>query len=83
MGEQWPAVGTGALAVADLGGAVRGLSPLGGVAISPTTEPPSSRSTSGGKLYQGSSHTVAKALGPTTDFPTGRYGKGTENLQGI
>ena len=35
MGQQWPATGTGALAVADLGGTARGLSPFGGVAISP------------------------------------------------
>ena len=28
-------MGTGALAIADLGGAARGLSPFGGVAISP------------------------------------------------
>ena len=30
MGQQWPAVGTGALAAADLGGTVCGVSPLGG-----------------------------------------------------
>ena len=30
MGQQWPAVGTGALAAADLGGAVCGISPFGG-----------------------------------------------------
>ena len=34
-------------------------------------------------LYQRSSCTVAKVLGPTTDFPTCGSGKGTENPQGI
>ena len=33
--------------------------------------------------YQRNSHTVKKVLGPTTDFPTWGFGKGTENLQGI
>ena len=37
----------------------------------------------GGQLYQRSSCTVAKVLGPTTDFPTWGSGKGTENSQGI
>ena len=35
------------------------------------------------QLYQRHSHTVKKALGPTTDTPTWGSGKGTENLQGI
>ena len=30
-GQQWPAMGTGALAEADLGGAACGINPLGGV----------------------------------------------------
>ena len=35
------------------------------------------------QLYQRSSCTVAKVLGPTTDFPTWGPGKGPENPQGI
>ena len=34
------------------------------------------------KLYQRNFHTV-KSLGPTTDFPTWGFSKGTENTQGI
>ena len=34
-------------------------------------------------FHKRNSHTVAKVLGPTTDFPTWESGKGTENLQGI
>ena len=45
MGQQWPAMGTGVLAAADVGGAACGISPLGGVTISPTIEPPSTRAT--------------------------------------
>ena len=37
----------------------------------------------GEQLYQRSSHTVAKVLGPTTDFPTWWPGKRTENPQRI
>ena len=37
----------------------------------------------GEQLYQRSSQTVAKVLGPTTDFPTWGSGKGAENPQGI
>ena len=33
--------------------------------------------------YTRSSHTVVKALGPTTDFPTWGSGKGTENPRGL
>ena len=33
----------------------------------------------GEQLYQRSSHTVAKVLEPTTNFPTRRFTKGTEN----
>ena len=36
----------------------------------------------GEQLYQRSSCTVAKVLGPTTDFPTWGSGKRTENPQG-
>ena len=35
------------------------------------------------QLYQRSSHTVVKILGPTTDVPTWGSGKGNENTQGI
>ena len=45
MGQQQPAVGTGALAAADLGGTVCSISPLEEVTISLTIEPPSSRPT--------------------------------------
>ena len=35
------------------------------------------------QLYQRNFHTAKKVLGPTTDFPTWEFGKGTENPQGI
>ena len=35
------------------------------------------------QLYKINSHTVEKALGPTTDFPMWGSGKGTDNPQGI
>ena len=53
------------------------------VAISPTIEPLSGRPQTGEHLYQRSSCTVAKVLGPTIDFPTWRSGKEIENLQRI
>ena len=37
----------------------------------------------GEQLYQRSSHTVAKVLGPTTDFSTWGSSKGTVSPQGI
>ena len=49
------------------------------VAISPTTEPQGGQSQIGEQLYQRSSGTTAKVLGPTTDLPTWRSNKGTEN----
>ena len=49
------------------------------VAISTTIEWPRRQLTSWRELYQRSSHTVAKVLGPTTCFPTWKSGKSTEN----
>ena len=54
--------------------------------VSPTIEPPSRQLTNWRtikQLYQRSSHTVVKVLGPTTDFPTWESSKETENPQGI
>ena len=49
---------------------------------SPSVPPQSHRADNpqtGEQLYQRNSCTVAKVLGPTTDFPTWESGKGTEN----
>jgi len=54
--------------------------------VSPTIEPPSRQLTNWRtikQLYQRSSHTVVKVLGPTTDFPTWESSKETENPQGM
>ena len=61
--------------------------------LCPTIEPPATlvplyshpgdNPQTGEQLYQSSSHTVAKVLGPTTDFPTWGSSKVTENPQGI
>ena len=40
-------------------------------------------SQTGEQLYQRISCTVTKVLGPTSDFPTWEFSKGTENAQGI
>ena len=51
--------------------------------VSPTIEPMSRQPKNWRKLYQRTSHAVVKLLGPTTDFPTWGFSKGTENPQGI
>ena len=56
MGQQWPATGTGALATADLGGTA-----------CETHHRATDNPQIGEQLYQRSSHTFAKVLGPTTD----------------
>ena len=71
MGQQWPAVGTGVLAAADLG---------------PTVLPIIERLRrwhTNCRWYQRNSHTVKKVLGPTTDFRTWGSSKGIENPQRI
>ena len=80
VGQQWPATGTGVLAAAVLGGTTCGIHPLGGGHHEPyqVGDPQT-----GGQLYQRSSHTIAKILGSTIDFPTWGSGNGTENPQEI
>jgi len=73
IAQQQPAMGTGALVAADLGDSV----------WAPTQSHQADNLQTGEQLYQRSSCTVAKVLGPTTDFPTWGSGKGTENPQVI
>ena len=83
-GQQWPAAGTEALTAALLGSSVSAMSPLGGVTISPTRAPPVGDPETREQLCLRSSWTVAKLLGPTTDFQTWESGKRTETwLEGI
>ena len=65
-------MGTGVLAAADLGHAAL-----------PNIEPQSRWPTNCRTFILKKSHTVKKALGPTTDFPTWGSSKGTENSQKI
>ena len=53
------------------------------VTINPTIEPPSRQPTNCRTIIPRNYCTVKKVLGPTTDFPTWRSGKGTVNSQGI
>ena len=53
------------------------------VTISPTIEPLTDLPTNCRTIIPRNSHIVKKVLGPTTDFPTWRSGKGTKNPQGI
>ena len=50
-------MGTGVLAAADVGGAACGISPLGGVTISPTIEPPELTEDWGNRLWEGTNRT--------------------------
>ena len=64
----------------------RGIWPKSSWRRSPLAPPQSHQvedAQTGEQLYQRSSHTVAKVLGPTTDFPTWGSSKGTETPQGI
>ena len=82
-GQQWPALGTERW-LQQAGG--RGIWPKSSWRRSPLAPPQSHHvedAQNGEQLYQRTSHTVAKVLGPTTDFPTWGSGKGTENPQGI
>ena len=53
------------------------------VTINPTIEPPSRQPTNCRTIIPRNYCTVKKVLGPTTDFPTWRSGKGIENAQRI
>jgi len=76
MGQQWPALGTGALAAADLGGmAICGIychtpSVLGVGCHYPTIEPPSRQPTNWRTIISKKFSHCMKVLGPTTDLPT-------------
>ena len=77
---QWPALGTEALAAAVLRGAAgEAIVLLEEVATTSTIDPPGGLSKTGEQSYQRSSRTLAKVLGPTTDFPIWGSGKTTES----
>ena len=85
MGQQYPAVGTGAQAAVVLGEAACGISRLGEGRYEPHYRATKQVTH---KLENNYTKEVfglltAHLLGPTTDFPTWGSGKGTENLQGI
>ena len=83
-GQQWPATGTGALAAADLGHAACDIKPSWRkVLLAPPQSHRADNPQTAEQLYQGNSHTVKKVLGPTTDFPTWEFIKGTEDPWGI
>ena len=82
-GQQWPAVEMGALAAADLGHTACAEALLEEVTISPTIELPSRQPQTAEQLYQNNFQPVKKVLGPTVDFPTWEFGKGTEEPQGL
>ena len=73
MGQQWPAMGTGALAGADLGGAACGISSVGGVAISVTIELPSRWPTNWRTIIPKKFSHFCKNSRAQIDFPAWRF----------
>ena len=83
-GQQWPATGTGALATPVLTSSVCWhKSFLRRSSLVPLQNHLVGNPQTGEQLYQRSSLTVVKVLGPTADYPTWGSSKGTENPQGI
>ena len=82
MGQQWPSMGTGALAAADKGGAACGISPLGGGHHKRHIEPLSRQPTNWRTIIPKKFSHCCKSSRPTTDFPTWVSDKRTENTQG-